>query len=166
MSENKQEIDQFLSQKNIAVVGVSETNESSPANAIFEKLTYAGYNVFPVNRKLDTFQGNHCYKGLGEIEEDVEGVMIVTSPQTTEKVVDECLSNGVKHIWMHNMLGTNVKFGKNMAAKSTSVSDEAVEKARNQGVNVIPGSCPMQHVEPVDKWHSCIRWFTEKVGNQ
>ncbi len=165
MSEHKAEIDKFLAAKNVAVVGVSETNQGSPANAIYDKLTHAGYNVFPVNRKLETYQGAKCYQSLADIEGGVESVMIVTSPQTTEKVVDECLSNGVQHIWMHNMLGTQTKFGKKMAAKNTSVSDAAVEKAREKGVTVIPGSCPMQHVEPVDKWHKCIFWFNDKFGN-
>lgn len=166
MSKTKQTIELFLSQKNIAVVGVSEAVASRPANAIFDKLIHAGYNVFVVNPNLDTYKGQRCYKSLDQISESIGGVMIVTNPGITDTVVDQCLSNGVKHIWIHNMLGTNVKFGTKLTAKITSVSDKAVEKARSRGVNVIPGSCPMQYIEPVDKAHKCIRWFTEMVGNQ
>jgi predicted CoA-binding protein len=155
----------FLHQRNIAVVGVTHA-ESGVANAIFHRLKEAGYRVFPVNPNMDMFEGERCYANLGGIEEAVDGVMIVTRPAVTESVVDECIELGIKRVWMHNMLGPRVHWGKGLSRRTTSASEHAVEKARESGMTVIPGDCPLQHVEPVDGWHRCIHWVAGKLGNR
>src|SRR5262245_38596946 len=158
-------INDFLGQRSIAVVGVTRAR-SSVANAIFARLKQAGYKLFPVNPNIDTFEGERCYENLSRIEEPVDGVMIVTRPAVTDEVIDECIKLGIKRVWMHNMLGPRVRWGKGFTRRSTSVSDAAVEKARAVGMAVIPGDCPMQHVEPVDGWHRCVHWLAGKLGNR
>jgi predicted CoA-binding protein len=155
----------FLGQKNIAVVGVSR-GESSVANAIFQRLKQAGYHVFPVNPKMDTFKGEPCYSSLGSIPEKIDGVMIVTRPEVTDQIVDECIELGIPRVWMHNMLGPSPRFGKGITRRTTSASESAVEKGRAAGMKVIPGDCPLQHVEPVDPWHRCVHWMSGIVGNR
>lgn len=165
MSRTESMIAEFLDQRNIAVVGVSRT-DASFANAIFRRLKDAGYRVFPVNPNMDAFEGERCYPSVGRIEEAVDGVLIAAGPDVTDVVVDECIGLGIKRVWMHNMLGTSVRWGKGMSRRTTSVSPAAVEKARAAGLTVIPGDCPMQHVEPVDGWHRCVHWVAGKVGNR
>jgi predicted CoA-binding protein len=165
MSGTEEMIADFLGQRNIAVVGVSH-GKSSVANAIFQRLKKAGYHVFPVNPNMDAFEGERCYPSLRRIEETVDGVMIVTRPAVTETVVEECIELGIKRVWMHNMLGTRVRWGKGLSRRTTSSSESAVEKARARGMTVIPGDCPMQHIAPVDGWHRCIHWVAGKLGNR
>ncbi|HEU4390875.1 MAG TPA: CoA-binding protein [Blastocatellia bacterium] len=165
MSGTETMIADFLEQRNIAVVGVSRT-KSSVANGIFHRFKQAGYHVFPVNPNLDTFEGEPCYATLNSINERVDGVMIVTRPAVTESVVDECINLGIKRVWMHNMLGTSVRWGKGITQRTTSASETAVGKARAAGMAVIPGDCPLQHIPPVDGWHRCIHWIAGKVGNR
>jgi predicted CoA-binding protein len=155
----------FLGQRNIAVVGVTHA-KASVANTIFGRLKEAGYHVFPVNPNMDAFEDERCYASLSGIEEAVDGVMIVTRPAVTEQVVDECIKLGIKRVWMHNMLGPRVRWGKSISRRSTSASERAVEKARAVGMTVIPGDCPLQHLEPVDGWHRCIHWVAGKLGNR
>ena len=44
------------------------------------------------------------------------------------------------------------------------MSVEAVELAKQSGVNVIPGACPMMFCEPVDMGHKCIKWLLAAMG--
>lgn len=155
----------FLAQRTIAVVGVSH-EAAGVANTIYRKLGGAGYHVLPVNPGMDAFEGARCFARVSEIDEPVDGVMIVTSPSVTDSVVDECIALGIKRVWMHDMLGTSVRVGRGLAARMTSVSDEAVHRARAAGVTVISGDCPMQHVEPVDGFHRCIHWVAGALGNR
>ena len=158
-------IAEFLEQRNIAVVGVSRA-KSGVANAIFQRLRQAGYHVFPVSPNMETFEGEKCYSSLGGIQDPIDAVMIITQQAVTERVVDECINLGIKRVWMHNMLGSRVRWGKGLSQRMSSASEEAVRKARAVGMTVIPGDCPMQHVEPVDEWHRCIHWVAGKLGNR
>jgi uncharacterized protein len=53
----------FLAQKNIAVVGVSDTRQSG-CNLAYRKFMTAGHKVFAVNPHIETFDGNPCYPDL------------------------------------------------------------------------------------------------------
>ena len=59
---------------------------------------------------------------------------------------------GVRMIWMHRSLGTG------------SVSPEAARVAREHGIKVIEGGCPMMFCEPVDVPHKCIRFIARITG--
>ncbi|MDL1899009.1 CoA-binding protein, partial [Anaerolineae bacterium CFX7] len=51
---------EFLAQKKIAVVGVSDRRETG-CNLAFRKFKTAGYRVSAVNPRLQTFDGEPCY---------------------------------------------------------------------------------------------------------
>ena len=59
---------------------------------------------------------------------------------------------GIERVWLHRSFGQG------------SYSDEAVEVARDAGIQIIPGSCPMMHCQPVDVGHKCIRWMLGATG--
>ena len=79
----------FLSQKRIAVVGVSR--KQGTGNAIFKALRKRGYEVVPVNPKATEVDGETCYPDLKSIPEGVDAVVVVTRPEITEKVMHECV---------------------------------------------------------------------------
>ncbi|MCA1802786.1 MAG: CoA-binding protein [Rhodothermaceae bacterium] len=160
MENNKELIADFLAQKNIAVAGISLSRDT-PANIIFKKMKKAGYTVFPVNPKGGTFMEQSCYSNLGSIHPKPDGVVIVTRPGVTAELVDECIRLGIPRVWIHNMMGT-VNNGK--PGNASSVDIDAVQKGREAGLKVISGSCPMQFVPPVDIFHRCIRWISDKTG--
>jgi predicted CoA-binding protein len=140
----------FLAQKRIAVVGVSSTKDDA-ANLIYRTLRERGYEVFAVNPKVDTVEGDPCFASVQAIPDGVEGAVIVTRPEVTAQVVRECAAAGVKQVWMHRGMGN-------------SVSDDAVAFCRENGIAVIPGACPMMYCEPVDFGHKCMRWVFGLVG--
>lgn len=153
-------IKEFLDGKNIAVTGVS--SRSGPANHITKKLMGAGYTVYPVNPKMSDFEGVPCHASVSEIGVVPDGVVIVNKPEVTLKITEECIRMGVPMIWMHNMMGIVGPDGK--PGEASSVSNEAVEKAREAGIKVISGSCPMQFIPPVDIFHRCVLWISRKTG--
>lgn len=148
----------FLDQKRIAVVGVSDRRETG-CNAAYERFVEAGYQVTPVNPRLTEFGGVRCYPDLSSITERPEAVFILTNPTVTEQIVRECAELGIKHIWMHCMMGTKPGLAESM----TSVSQEAVAICRENDIAVIPGSCPNQFLNP-DFGHRMMRVIFGALG--
>ena len=151
-------VKEFLSQKKIAVVGVSDKRDTG-CNLNYKKFKDNGYQVFAVNPRIATFEGDACYPDLKSIPEKVDAVFILASPKVTDQIVDQCVELGVKHVWMHCMMGTKP----GLAASMTSVSQSAVEKARANGIAVIPGSCPNQFLQP-DFGHAMMRGMWKLFG--
>jgi predicted CoA-binding protein len=144
----------FLAQKRIAVAGVSRNNRHHPAgNLIFHRLKKTGHEVFPVNPHMQTFQGARCYPDLQSIPGGVEAVVIITRPETTERIVRQCGDAGIRRVWMHQSLG-----------QGSSVSAKAVEYCRQHGISVIAGACPMMYGDGVDIGHTCMRWVLKLTG--
>jgi predicted CoA-binding protein len=152
----------FLAQRRIAVAGVSH-NEESPANLIYRTLRERGTTVFAVNPHLDAFQGDPCYPDLASLPETPDGLVIVTKPAVAEDLVRQCAQAGVPRVWMHCVLGTRPRFLKDLAASIGSVSPEAVRLCRENGIAVIPGSCPMQFLGE-DFPHTCMRGVLRLSG--
>jgi predicted CoA-binding protein len=144
-------VQDFLAQKKIAVVGVSDKRETG-CNLSYKKFKDNGYQVFAVNPRITTYDGAPCYPDLKSIPEKVDAVFILASPKVTDQIVDQCVDLGIKYIWMHCMMGTKP----GLAAGMTSVSSGAVEKCRANGIAVIPGSCPNQFLQP-DFGHAMMR---------
>lgn len=151
----------FLSQKCIAVAGVSSERET-PANLIFKMLRDRGMTVYGVNPKHDVYRGERCYPDIASLPERPDGVVVVTRPEIAEDIVRQCIAGGVPRIWLHSMLGTRPTLFRTTAAKITSVSAEAIELCRRNGITVIPGSCPMQFAG--DLGHRCMRGMLRLAG--
>jgi len=151
-------VQDFLAQKRIAIVGVSDKRETG-CNMAYDKFKESGYQVFAVNPRISTFKDAPCYPDLKSIPEKVDAVFILASPKVTDLIVDQCVDLGVKHIWMHCMMGTKP----GLASSMTSVSQPAVDKARADGIAVIPGSCPNQFLKP-DFGHAMMRSMWKLFG--
>lgn len=141
----------FLDGRRIAVVGVSR-NPREAANAIYRRFRDAGYEVYAVNPKADTVEGDRCYPDLAAVPARLDGVVAVTPPEATEDVARACADLGVPRLWMHQGMGPG------------SVSEAAAEVCRAHGVAVIPGACPMMYLEPVDVAHRCFRGLFRLTG--
>jgi uncharacterized protein len=147
-------VHEFLAQKRIAVAGVSRKDSQHPVgNLIYRRLKTAGHDVFAVNPQMRTFEGDRCYPDLQSIPGGVDGVVIITRPETTERIVRDCNEAGVPRVWMHQSLG-----------KGSSVSPEAVEYCRQHGISVIAGACPMMYGDAADFGHTCMRWILRVTG--
>ena len=151
-------IKDFLAQKKIAVVGVSDKRETG-CNMSYKKFKEAGYQVYGVNPRITTFEGDPCYPDLKSLPEKPDAVFILANPKVTEQVVQQCVDLGVKHVWMHCMMGTKP----GLATSMSSVSSDAVRMCRENGITVIPGSCPNQFIKP-DVGHGMMRGLFRVFG--
>ena len=142
-------VNDFLAQKRIAVAGVSRNNSHHPTgNLIYRRLKTTGHDVFAVNPHMQTFDGDRCYPDVPSIPGGVDGVVIVTRPDVTERIAHQCSDAGVRRVWMHQSL-----------AKGSSVSPAAVEYCSQHDISVIAGACPMMFGPGVDFGHTCMRWI-------
>jgi predicted CoA-binding protein len=148
----------FLAQKNIAVVGVSDKRETG-CNMTYKKFKATGYKVYAVNPRISTYDGDPCFPDLMSLPEKPEAVFILASPRVTEQIVRQCVDLGVKHVWMHCMMGTRA----GLATSMSSVSPEAVRLCREKEIAVIPGSCPNQFLKP-DFGHLLMRGLWSLLG--
>lgn len=158
MAEIDARVRDFLAQKKIAVVGVSDRRETG-CNASYKRFKSAGYQVYAVNPRIKTFDGDPCYPNLKAIPEKPDGVFLLANPNVTEQVVRECVEIGVRHVWMHCMMGTKP----GLTASMTSVSPAAVQLCLESGIKVIPGSCPNQFLDP-DVGHDVMRRLWRVLG--
>jgi predicted CoA-binding protein len=116
-------------------------------------LKQTGHEVFAVNPHLQTFEGDRCYPNVQSVPGGVDGVVIVTRPETTAKIVRDCGAAGIRRVWMHQSM-----------AKESSVSPEAVEYCHAHDISVIAGACPMMFGPGVDFGHACMRWMLKLTG--
>ena len=151
-------VQDFLAQKKIAVVGVSDKRETG-CNLGYRKFKVAGYTVRAVNPRLTTFEGDPCYPDLKSIPEKPDAVFILANPKVTDQIVQQCVDLGIKHVWMHCLMGTKP----GLAASMTSVSPDAVQMCREHGIAVIPGTCPNQFLKP-DFGHALMRVMFRSFG--
>ena len=148
----------FLAQKKIAGVGVSDKRETG-CNLAYTKFKENGYQVFAVNPRISTFNGDACYPDLKSLPEKPDAVFLLTNPKVTDQIIQQCVDLGIKHVWMHCMMGTKP----GLASGMTSVSQSAVEMCEANGIEVIPGSCPNQYLNP-DGGHKFMRGLWSLLG--
>ena len=141
----------FLACDRIAVAGVSRDG-NQPANAIFRKLRDTGHDVVPLNPQATELEGVACYPDLAALPEPVGAVMVATHPDVALDVVQQCASQGVRHVWFHRSFGQG------------SVAADAVQACEDQGIACIVGGCPLMYCAPVDVAHRCMRWWLARQG--
>ena len=139
-------IHEFLECKVIAVIGVSR-KKKIPANGIFQKFKKAGYEVYPINPNADEINNFKCYPNITSLPSKPEAVLLAGKPKISEIVVEDCISQNIKHIWMHRGIGEG------------SYSEKADMKCQENGIEVIRNGCPMMFVKPVDPFHRIFKWF-------
>ncbi len=142
----------FLSNKRVAVTGVSKTPAGHGSNVVYQRLRDRGYEVFAVNPNADEVEGDQCYQDLKSIPGGVDAVVIGTRPATAEITMRECAELGIKQVWMHRSFGGG------------SVSEAATAYGREQGITVIDGGCPLMFGPTADAGHKMIRFVCTLAG--
>lgn len=145
---------EFLSQKRIAVAGVSREAAGHGGNVVYQRLRSRGYEVFPVNPNADRVEGDVCYRDLASIPGGVDAVVIATNPADSADVIADCERLGIKRAWMHRSFGEG------------SVSDAAVTAGRKAGMTMIVGGCPLMFDPTADFGHKCMRVVIGFTGSR
>jgi predicted CoA-binding protein len=143
----RKDIDGFLAQKTIAVVGVSRSPNKF-ANAAFRELRKKGYRVFPVNPNAVTVEGERCYHRTADIEPRPHAALIITPPAQTETAVREATSAGIRRLWI----------------QQGAESEAALRLAETSGAAVVNGECVLMFAEPAAFYHRLHRWVWKLLG--
>ena len=136
----------FLSNRRVAVTGVSRSPKEHGSNAVYRRLRERGYEVFAVNPNAERVEGDPAYPDLRSIPGGVDAVVIATRPERAEATMRECDELGIKHVWMHRGPGTG------------SVSASATDYGRQHGITVIDGGCPLMFAPTADLGHKFMRY--------
>lgn len=113
--------------KTIAVVGLSN-NPMRPSHGVSEYMQQHGYRIIPVNPGHSQILGEKSYRTLEDIPEPVEIVNIFRRSEMTPPVVDSAIAIGAKVVWMQQGIE----------------HEEAAEKARAAGLDVVMDTCILQ----------------------
>jgi len=143
-------IEDFLSQKRLAIVGVSRDPQDF-TRKVFNEFQKRGYEVFPVNPKTSEIDGAKCYPRLQEIVPTVDGALLMTVPGVTDKIVRDCKEAGIPRVWMHRGEGIG------------AVSESAIFYCQEQAIEVIAGFCPFMFLPNTGFFHR-LHGFVKKVG--
>lgn len=149
----KEAASEFLTNKRLAVTGVSRHPESHGSNVVYRRLRQRGYEVFAVNPNAEEVEGDPAYDDLRSISGGVDAVVIATRPELAEETMRECADLGIKHVWMHRGPGKG------------SVSEAAADYGRKQGIAVIDGGCPCMFDPAADRGHKAMRFVFTLSGN-
>ncbi len=144
---SKQDVQDFLAQKTIAMAGLSRDEKSFSAT-VNRELKGKGYKVLPVNPAAESIGGEKCYPSLSALPEKVGGVVVFTPPAETEKVVRDAAAQGITRVWL----------------QQGAQSEAAVAFCLQKGMQVVSGKCIMMFAEPVSSLHGVHRWFAKVFG--
>jgi len=143
----RQDIEDFVSQKTLAIVGISRAPHSFGSNAAKE-LRKKGYKLFLVNPNTDHIQGEECYPGIAAIPEKVGGALFLTPPEATGMAVNEAVKAGVLHLWV----------------QQGAESKEALAICNDKRLHAVSGHCILMFAEPVTSFHKFHRFFKNLFG--
>jgi predicted CoA-binding protein len=141
MKTTIRQIEEFLAQKRVAVVGVSR-NPKELSNTLWHELRERRYEAVPVNPATTEIDGQRCYASVAEIDPPVSAVLIMTPPAVAERVVEQCVEAGINHVWLYG----------GMAGKGAT-SPKAVEYAESHGVDVVAEHCPYMFLPGTPFFH-------------
>lgn len=141
MSSLKQ-INQFLNNQTIALVGVSR-NPKKFGYTAFRELKEKGMKIIPVNPEADEIMGIKSYRNISTLPEEVKGIIVMTRKETTASVVREALAKGIKEIWIQQMAD----------------SKEALSELKGSDINYITGECILMYYKPnsIHKFHGTLK---------
>ena len=128
VNSNRDEMKKYFEEaKTIAVIGCSPDPEKA-SNRVAKYLVEAGYNMLPVYPKEDEILGQKVYRSLPEIDQKVDMVVVFRKPNALAAVADAVIARGdVKTYW--TQLGL--------------VNNEAADKVKEAGINVVQNYCAM-----------------------
>jgi len=92
-------IKEFIAQRRFAVVGATD-NPEKYGNQIVKNLKNRGYEVYPVNPRLEEVEGIKCYHTIADIPVRVDVVDFVVPPSATEVILQQCRELGLDRIWL------------------------------------------------------------------
>ena len=119
------EIDQLLSLKTWAIVGLSNNKERA-AFGVAKLLIEKGHTIIPVHPKAETVHGQTSYAKLSDIPVPVDVVDVFVNSDLAGDVVNEAIEIGAKGVWL----------------QLDVIDTAAIERAQEAGLLAVMNHCP------------------------
>lgn len=140
-------VDEFLSQKEIAIVGVS-SNKKKFGTIVYNDLKSKGYNVYAVNPQLQSIDGDKVYSSVSELAEKVKAIVTIIPPEQTLKILPEAEEKGITHFWFQQ-----------------GSSDERVEDYCDEyKLKYVADECILMFTQPSAFIHKAHKWINGVLG--
>lgn len=149
----RQQVDEFLGLRRIAVVGVSR-NPKDFSYTLWQEFRQRRYEAVPVNPAADQIDGQACYARVQDIVPPVTGALLMTTPPVTERVVRDCAEAGIRHVWMYGG-----------AAGPGAASREALDFCAANGIDVVSGQCPYMFLPDTPFFHGMHGAWKKLTGS-
>jgi uncharacterized protein len=143
----KHSIDKFITSRTVGVIGASNSRGKFGYTA-YRELKRRGYTLYPVSISTGSVDGDRCFRNVRELPAEVENLLIILPPGSTEKLVDEIDTSVIKMVWLQN----------------GAESDKAVALCLEKGIDVIYRQCILMHARPVRSYHLLHRWWRLASG--
>jgi acetyltransferase len=90
-------LERLFKPRSMAVIGVSLSDDSHPANVIYNKnhLRYQA-KVYAVNPKGGTLRGEKVYPSIAGVPEEIDLVVIAVRAENVPALMEECVAAGVR----------------------------------------------------------------------
>ena len=125
MNATQDPVARFLESPAYGVVGASPRRHKY-GNKVLRCYQQNGRRAIPVNPNEREVEGAACVATVLDLPDDVQSISVITPPPITERVVEQAIRRGIKHVWM----------------QPGAESDRAIADCEAAGINVIAdGSC-------------------------
>ena len=143
---SKAVVEDFISQKALAIVGVSRGGQKF-GNMAYRELKGKGYQLYPIHPSAETLEGDRAYPDFKSLPEKVGGVLVIVPPGQTEKVVREAAETGILRVWM----------------QQGSESKAAIQFCKENGIAEVYGECILMFAGK-SFFHKPHRWVWGLLG--
>ncbi len=144
---SKHDVEEFLDQDSLAVVGASRSGKKF-GNVAVRELLANGYRLFPVHPSARVIEGLECYPSLGALPGTVGGVLISVHPGETRRVLSDAASAGIRRVWM----------------QSGSFSPDEITYCNEHGITEVHGTCILLYLRKSKGIHRAHRWLWKLLG--
>jgi uncharacterized protein len=140
-------IEQFVSSKRIAVVGMSRSGKKF-GNMAAKELKAKGYEIYPVHPEAVEIDGFTCSPNLQSLTGKIDSVWISIPPKNVSPVLEEAAQVGLKNIWL----------------QQGAWSAEVQQTIDQLNLQVVTKKCIMMYAPPVKSVHKFHRTIVGIFG--
>lgn len=140
-------IDDFISAKRIAVVGMSRSGKKF-GNIVGKELKSKGYEIYPVHPEVKEIDGLTCSPDLKSLAGKVDGVWISVPSRKVTPILIEAAEIGLKNIWL----------------QQGAWSKEVQQSIDKLDLPVITKKCILMYAQPVHSFHKFHRTIKSIFG--
>lgn len=116
-----QAIDYIFHPKTVAVVGASSDNEKERSQGWLGRLLRCGFQgkIYPINPTAKEILGLKAYPSIASVPDSVDYAIISVPAKLVPKVIEECISKGVKtiHTYTAGFAETGTEDGRRLQAE-------------------------------------------------